>query len=234
MKKILMRDAIPASVTEIRIPDIIIDCNGAAMTFDIWMKAFLALFAILNPIGNIPIFTEFVDGLDHRTRFKVFNIATLTGYITMLTMTFTGKWIMSRVFQIDILEFRIAGGLLLTILAIRYIVFPPREKVREGDESDLESRAMELSIVPMAVPLLVGPGSIVTGILLLDRDGILVSLTTLSAVFAVCWILFQLSPYISRLMGKVGRLVIGRILWIFIGAIGVHFLLSGIQELFSV
>lgn len=204
------------------------------MTFDIWMKAFLALFAILNPIGNIPIFVDFVDGLDFRTRFRVFNVATLTGFITMVMMTFTGKWIMSRVFQIDILEFRIAGGILLTILAVRYIVFPPHERTIGGDPGNNANRAMELSIVPMAVPLLVGPGSIVTGILLLDRDGPLVSITSLTAVFFFCWILFQLSPFIGRLMGKVGRLVVGRVLWIFIAAIGVHFLVSGIQQLFGV
>lgn len=203
------------------------------MTFDIWMKAFLVLFAILNPIGNIPLFTEFVDGLDRKTQFKVFNVATLTSFITMVTMTFTGKWIMSRVFQIDIVEFRIAGGLLLTVLAVRYIVFPPKEKPIEDGNTSPESRAMELAVVPMAVPLVVGPGSIVTGILLLDRNGPLVSITSLVAVFIVCWILFQLSPFIGRLMGKVGRLVVGRILWIFIGAIGVQYLVSGIQELFT-
>ncbi len=206
------------------------------MQFDIWMNAFLALFAILNPLGIIPIFMEIVENLDRRARIKVFNVAVLTGFTTMAAMTFTGKWIMSRVFQIDILEFRIAGGILLTILAIKYIIFPQKEHVPDstGADGDRTERAIELGIVPMAVPLLVGPGSIVTGILLLDRDGILITFTSLVAVFIVCWILFQLTPVIGRLMGKSGRLVIGRVLWIFIAAIGVHFLVSGIQEIFGV
>ena len=92
---------------------------------------------------------------------------------------------------------------------------------------------MELAVIPMAVPLVVGPGSIVTGILLLDVYGPFITLTSLITVFLVCWGLFHLSPFIGKLMGKVGRLVIGRVLWIFIGAIGVHYLVSGIQDIFG-
>ena len=110
-----------------------------SMDFNLWLKAFLALFAILNPIGNIPLFADFVDGLSRRTRTRVFNVATLTSFVTMAAMTFSGKWIMSRVFQIDILEFRIAGGLLLTILAVRYIIFPPKETIISGSNAELES-----------------------------------------------------------------------------------------------
>jgi multiple antibiotic resistance protein len=204
------------------------------MEVNVWIKAFLALFAILNPIGNIPIYSEFVDGLDRRTRIKVFNVAVLTGFVTMVSMTFTGKWIMNQVFQIDILEFRLAGGLLLTIIAIRYIVFPPKEPKASGAGEDRVNRAMELSVVPMAVPLLVGPGAIVTGILLLDQHGPVISITTLVSVFLVCWILFQISPIISRMMGKIGRLVVGRVLWIFIAAMGVNLLISSIKEIFII
>ncbi len=204
------------------------------MILESWLSAFLALFAILNPIGLIPLFMDFVEPLDKKDRFRVFNVAVITGFATMATMTFTGKWILTRVFQIDILEFRVAGGILLTILAVKYIVFPQKERIDTSLGEDSTTKAMELSVVPMAVPLLVGPGSIVTGILILDRNGFIVTLTSLIVVFIVCWILFQLTPVISRLMGKIGRLVIGRVLWIFIAAIGVHLLISGIQEIFGI
>ncbi len=200
----------------------------------VWINAFLALFAILNPIGNIPIYADFVDGLDRKTRFNVFNVAVLTGFLTLTVLTLSGRWIMSRVFQIDILEFRIAGGILLTVLAVKYIVFPSKKEHYSESEESGKKQIMETAIVPMAVPLLVGPGSIVTGILLMNRDGVLVTLTVLIAVFAVCWGMIQLTPWISRIMGRIGRMVVSRILWIFIGAIGVHFLLSGIKETFGI
>ena len=204
------------------------------MKISIWINAFLALFAILNPIGNIPVYADITEDLDKKSRFTLFNIAVLTGFVTLTVFTLTGRWIMSRVFQIDILEFRIAGGILLTVLSVKYIVFPSKKESYPGSPESGSQAALELGIVPMAVPLLVGPGSIVTGILLLDRDGVLVTITVLVAVFAVCWILFQLTPWISRIMGRIGRMVISRILWIFIGAIGVHFLVSGIRETFGI
>ena len=204
------------------------------MKIEIWINAVLALFAILNPIGNIPIYAEYVENLDKKSRFKVFNVAVITGFVTLTVLTISGRWIMSSVFQIDILEFRIAGGILLTVLAVKYIVFPEKKRHRELTAEMEKQEALEMSVVPMAVPLLVGPGSIVTGILLMNRDGALMTLTALVAVFIICWIIIQLTPWISKLMGKIGRIVVSRILWIFIAAIGAHFLISGIRETFGI
>ncbi len=204
------------------------------MILESWLSAFLAIFAILNPIGLIPLFMDIVEPLNRKDRFRVFNVTVITGFVTMATMTFTGKWIMTTVFQIDIQEFRVAGGILLTIIAIKYIIFPQNERSVNSLNDDQTSKALELSVVPMAVPVLVGPGSIVTGILILDQNSVAVTLTSLIAAFLLCWVLFQLTPVISRLMGKIGRLVIGRILWIFIAAIGVHLIISGIQAIFGI
>jgi len=198
----------------------------------IWLNAFLALFAILNPIGTIPIFSEITEDLDKKSRFAVFNITVATAFGTLLVMTLIGQWIMNRVFQISILEFRIAGGILLTVISVKYIVFPDKKNPKKVEISS-HQEAIELGIVPMAVPLLVGPGTIVTGILLLDRDGYLITVTAIVAVFIVSWVFIQLTPWISRLMGKIGRMVVSRILWIFMAALGVHFLLTGIQEMFG-
>ncbi len=199
------------------------------MSFDIWLNAFFALFAIINPIGVIAIFADFTGPLDRRTRITLFNIAVAAAFGTMLVMSLAGRWIMTAVFQINIDEFRIAGGIILTVLAVRYIVFPPPPPEVHADDAE---SVLQIAVVPMAVPLLVGPGSIVTGILVLDRDGVVVTVTAITAVFAVSWILFQLSPYINRFLGLAGRLILGRILWVFIGAIGVHFLTTGIQSVF--
>lgn len=200
------------------------------MDVDVWLNAFLALFAILNPLGNMAIFADFTEDLSRRDRFRVFNVAAFTGLVTLLIMSLAGSWIMTAIFQIEIDEFRIAGGIILTVLSVRYIVFPP---AREAAGQRKQESVMQMGVVPMAVPLLVGPGSIVTGILILDRDGVLVSVTATIAVFLVVWGLLQISPAINRLIGTVGRLVIGRVLWIFIGAIGISFLTTGISGVFN-
>jgi multiple antibiotic resistance protein len=198
-------------------------------SLDILLNAFLALFSILNPLSVVPMYSELTKNLDKRDRNKLFNIATFTGFLTLLVLMFTGKWIMEYVFQIHVAEFRIAGGILLTVLAIKQIVFyNPTELSGSAD------KVMEMGVVPMAIPLLVGPGAIVTAILVLDRDGWLIAITALVLTFILCFVIIRSSVVLARLMGRFGTLVVARILWIFIAAIGAHFLISGISEVFGI
>ena len=197
-------------------------------SYDILLNAILALFSILNPLSIVPMYAELTKDLSKRERNKLFNIATFAGFMTLFILMFTGRWVMEFVFQIHVAEFRIAGGILLTVLAIKQIVFyNPLEFVGKAD------KVMEMGVVPMAVPLLVGPGSIVTAILVLDRDGWLIATIAILVTFFVTWIIIRSSVAMAKMMGKYGTLVVARILWIFIAAIGAHFLISGISEVFG-
>ena len=198
-------------------------------SFETLFNAILALLAIVNPITVVPMYSELTKDLDKAQRNKLFNIAAAAGFITLLILTFTGRWVMEFVFQIHVAEFRIAGGILLTVIAIRQIVFynPEEYHVNPG-------KVMEMGVVPMAVPLLIGPGSIVTSILILDRDGWITATIAVLVNFLIAYVVIRSSPFLARVMGRFGTLVVARILWIFIAAIGAHFLISGISEVFGV
>ena len=200
-----------------------------AFSLETLLNAILALLAILNPITVVPMYSELTKDLAKADRNKLFNIATAAGFLTLLILTFTGRWVMEFVFQIHVAEFRIAGGILLTVIAIKQIVFynPDEYHANPG-------KIMEMGVVPMAVPLLVGPGSIVTGILILDRDGWFIAILAVLVNFLIAFVVIRFSPLLARVMGRYGTLVIARILWIFIAAIGAHFLISGISEVFGV
>jgi multiple antibiotic resistance protein len=193
------------------------------------LNAVLAMLSILNPITVVPMYSELTKDLDKESRTRLFNVATLAGFATLTILTFTGRLIMQYVFQINVAEFRIAGGILLMVIAINQIVFYSPGEYR-GDPR----KAMEMGVVPMAVPLLVGPGSIVTGILILDRDGWLVALIALVVNFIIAFVIIRSSVRLARVMGPLGTLVIARVLWIFIAAIAVRFVLSGISEVFGI
>lgn len=198
-------------------------------SFDILLNAILALFSILNPLSVVPMYSDLTKNLGRAERDKLFNIAILAGFLTLFILMFTGRWVMEFVFQIHVAEFRLAGGILLTVLAIKQIVFyNPLEFSGEPD------KVMEMGVVPMAVPLLVGPGSIVTAILVLDRDGWLIATIAIIIAFVICWLIIRSSVAMGKVLGKYGTLVVARILWIFIAAIGVHFLISGISEVFGI
>ena len=197
--------------------------------FNTLLNAVLALLSILNPITVVPLYSELTKDLNRKDRNRLFDTAVLVGFGTLFILMFTGRWVMEVVFQIHVAEFRIAGGILLTVLAVKQIAFYNPEEYQASP-----GKVMEMGIVPMAVPLLVGPGAIVTSILVLDRDGWLIASLALLVNLAVAWVVVRFSPVLSRLMGRFGTLVIARILWIFIAAIGAHFFLTGISEVFGI
>jgi multiple antibiotic resistance protein len=88
-----------------------------------------------------------------------------TGYVTLIILTFTGQWIMERIFHIRISEFQIASGIVLIIVAVRNIILREHQ-----DGSSRPHDIINLGVVPIAVPLLVGPGAIATGILILNSS----------------------------------------------------------------
>jgi multiple antibiotic resistance protein len=193
---------------------------------DLYINAFLALFAVMNPVGSLPVFSDLTAAMDQHTRRRVFNVATLTGLVTLMILTFAGQWIMQSVFLIEMAEFKIAGGIMLVVIAVRNIVFP-------GEDSKAKAaNAVEIGAVPIAVPILVGPGAVITGILILNRDGWNVACASIAAVFVATWLVMQGGHILSRLLGRIGSLALSRILQVFICAIGAHFLTSGIKEIF--
>jgi len=191
--------------------------------FSAILNATLAVLAIINPLGNLPIFVNMTSDLDQQTRNRLFNLATSTGYVTLMILTFTGKLIMEKIFHIQIGEFQIAGGILLIVVAVRNTLFP--EQRSSGKKSD---NVMEIGVVPIAVPLMVGPGAIATGILMLNSNNWLVVMVSITLAFMVTWVVLRCSGFLMKLIGNIGSLVMSRILQIFIAAIGVHFLLAGI------
>lgn len=197
--------------------------------WDTLLNAILALLSILNPVTVVPLYAELTKDLSRRDRNRLFDTAVLAGFLTLFILMFTGRWVMEYVFQIHVAEFRIAGGILLTVIAVKQIAFYNPEEYQASP-----GRVMEMGVVPMAVPLLVGPGAIVTSILVLDRDGWLIASLALAVNLIIAWIIVRYSPALSRLMGRFGTLVIARILWIFIAAIGAHFLISGVSEVFGI
>lgn len=197
--------------------------------FKVFLNAFLALFSILNPITVVPLYAELTGGLEPAARKRLFNTAILTGFVTLTVLTFTGTWVMQYVFQIHVAELRIAGGVILLAIAVYEIGFSKPDEYHAAPE-----RVMEMGVVPMAIPLLVGPGSIVTGILILSRDGWLVAMIAIVTNFILAFFIIRSSVTLARLIGQLGTIVIARVLWIFIAAIAVNFVLAGISEAFGI
>jgi len=184
-------------------------------------KAIIALFIIVDPIGDIPIFIGLTQNMPDSQKKRVYNTATLVGFILLLVFAFTGQVILN-IFGLSIYSFEVAGGILLLIIAIRILISGTRESAESSPES--------LGAVPIAIPLLVGPGAITTTIFNLQAYGIEAAILAVLVVLSLTWVILRLINRIYKVLGKTGSLVIARVMALLIAAIAVQYILTGVTH----
>ena len=184
-------------------------------------KAIIVLFIIVDPFGNIPIFMGLTEAIPENQRKKLYNTATLVGVILLLVFAFTGQYILT-IFNLSIYSFEVAGGILLLIVSIRILI--------SGSKHDSDESPETLGAVPIAIPLLVGPGAITTTIFNLQTYGILITIISVIVVLALTWVILRFINKIYRVLGKTGSLVIARVMALLISAIAIQYILTGVTH----
>ena len=184
-------------------------------------KAVLVLFIVVDPFGNIPIFIGLTEKMAKGEKKKVFNTAIIVGIILLLVFALTGQEIF-ELFGISIYSFEVAGGILLLIIAIRILVSGTMKETNESPES--------LGAVPIAMPLLVGPGAITTTILSIQTYDVYVTALSVLIVMVIVWVILRFMERAYRILGKTGSLVIARVMALLIAAIAVQYILTGVAH----
>lgn len=184
-------------------------------------KATTALFIIIDPLGLIPIFMALTQGYTPAERRALFSRAAFTAFFLLMLFTFAGTGILA-LFGISLSDFKIAGGILLLVIALRII-----NEAHYGE--DIEGRP---GVVPLAVPLLVGPGAITTTIVLIGTYGLWITFTAVSITFILSLIIFRYVGFFYQFLGKTGSDVIAKIMGMLLAAIAVQFMRQGVQEIF--
>jgi len=181
-------------------------------------KAALVLFIIVDPLGNIPIFLGLTQSMTDNQRKKIFNTAILVSFILLLLFSFAGQEIFN-IFGVSIYSFEIAGGILLLIIAIRILI--------SGSLHEKEDTPESIGAVPIAMPLLVGPGAITTTILNLQSYDIFVTILSVLLVLTTTWVILRFMSKIYRVLGKTGSVIIARVMSLFIAAIAIQYIIIG-------
>lgn len=202
-----------------------------------YLKFFAALLAIVNPVGAIPIFISLTAGQTDEVRHKNVIMASIAMGIILVVVLFSGEAIL-RFFGISVDSFRVAGGILIMLMALS-MLHAKISPVKQTAEEKLDSAEREsVAVVPLATPLLAGPGAISTVILYAQRY---TSVSHYLYLFAIIMLLvgltalaFRLAPTIARLFGKTGINVVTRLMGLIMAAIGVEFIASGLRQLFPV
>lgn len=188
------------------------------------VRAVIALFIVVDPFGNIPIFMSLTEKLPDKQERKVYNTATLVAFILLLIFAFTGQEIF-MLFGISLSSFEIAGGILLLIISIRILITGSMHENVESPES--------IGVVPIAMPLLVGPGAITTTILNLQTFGTIVTVLSVTAVLAVTWVILRFIDRLYGFLGKTGATIIARVMALLIAAIAVQYIVNGITTILA-
>ncbi|EKZ6378046.1 YchE family NAAT transporter [Klebsiella pneumoniae] len=203
--------------------------------FSAYFKFFIGLFALVNPVGIIPVFISMTSYQPAAVRNKTNLTANLSVAIILLTSLFLGDGIL-QIFGISIDSFRIAGGILVVTIAMSMISGKLGEDKQNKQEKSETAVRESIGVVPLALPLMAGPGAISSTIVWGTRYHSWVHLVGFSlaiAVFALCCCgIFRIAPWLVRLLGQTGINVITRIMGLLLMALGIEFIVTGIKALF--
>ena len=197
------------------------------------LMVFTAIFAIVDPVGNIPIFYTITQRFSREERIQIAKKAIIAAMVTLIVFGLIGQYIFT-LFSITIPAFRIAGGLLLFRVAFNmlYGVTPGTKSTQAEKEETLEKDM--LGIVPIGIPLLAGPGAISTVMLYNSQGNILSSVFVFISIFATLLITYVLLRNVDKIfnrLGRVGSLAISRIMGLILAAIAIQFIINGVHQL---
>jgi len=190
--------------------------NQAAHSFAL---AFTAIFVALDVVGVLPMYLGMTAGLSKKQRARVVNTSMLVALGVALFFIATGLATF-RFLGIEIYDFRIAGGIVLLILALSDLAGGP--DFAHGKASG------STGIVPLGVPLITGPGVLMQLILLVGSYGYAVTLAALFANYLLAWGILRKSEWITRLIGKDGTVVVSKIAALLLAAIAISMIRTGV------
>ncbi|HSG74224.1 MAG TPA: MarC family protein [Nitrosopumilaceae archaeon] len=189
------------------------------------IRTIIILFVVIDPIGTIPITMGLTKNLDKKKKRSLFKNAVMAVVILLLIFAFAGSEILS-IFEIDLSSFMIAGGALLFIVAIEFLTHG-EWRLGGGNEEQ------EPGIVPLAFPLLSGPGALTIVLISFQASGGLVTLISIIAVTIITYFVLLVSEPINRILGKRGTMIVTRVFAIFVAAFAVQFIINGVTEIFT-
>ena len=203
------------------------------------LKPLIALLAIVNPIGAVPFFLAFTQGLSRSERQRTLRVSSFSAFCVIAISGLAGLQIIGF-FGISIASFQVGGGMLLLISSMHMLNAQPAESGKD-DLVDGQSKAdigLSVAVVPLTIPLLTGPATISTVVIYAEKTqtflqhavlvgyGVVIGLATYAA--------FAASGRIARVLGRTGINVMTRLMGLILAAMAVELLADGLVKLFPI
>ena len=204
---------------------------------DLFVSAFITFFVVIDPPGCAPIYASLTKGANSSQRCSMAIRATLVAAAILLVFALFGEQLLGAL-HIELNSFRIAGGIMLFLIALDMVFEKRTQRREERAQKIIDTPEIEdVSIFPMAMPMIAGPGSIASVMLLTGQnDGIdraAIVLSALGAVLLLTLLALLAAGPIMRVLGQQTEAVITRLLGVLLGALAAQFVIDGLRASFA-
>ena len=182
----------------------------------------IQLLAVVEPFGIIPILINLTKKMEKETSKALSKTAAVTSAILLMIFAIAGTQILST-FGITVNSFMVAGGALLFIVSL--------EIMRHGELRNIENELQGSGVVPIAFPLIAGPGAITSVIISQQKDGPIVTLLSIIIVIGITYIVLRSINSIYRILGNRGSEIISRIFAVILAAIAIQYIVEGLRNI---
>ncbi|MCS7281471.1 MAG: MarC family protein [Desulfobacterota bacterium] len=184
---------------------------------------FIPFFVAIDPIGILPIYVSLTSELGENEKRRIVDVSVLTAGASGVGFLLFGEWVF-QILGITVSDFKVAGGILLFIISIVDIVFP--EKMRSFPKESL-------GVVPMGIPLIVGPGVLTVLLISASSYGYIPTLLCFGVNILIVWFVFRNSIWIMKILKEGGTRGLGKLFSIILAAFSIMMVRSGVIELIS-
>ncbi len=197
-----------------------------------FIESFLPLFVAINPMGIIPIYLSVTENLTAPQRRRLTLQAMLTAGGLSVVILFAGQLIFSLL-GITVNDLRVGGGLILLVLSISNLIFGDFRRRDPTEGNDETEDASSVGIVPLGIPLIVGPAAITSILVSREAYGYIPTLVSLTLNLGLVFLTLIASPYIGRATGNAGSRAIGKVSSLFLAAISVAMIRAGVMGMIA-
>lgn len=196
------------------------------------LLAFTSFFTLINPLGTMPIFLTMTQNFSDKERKKILRKATIVAFLILVAFTVFGRFLF-MVFGLSTNGFRIAGG--IVIMKIGYDMLQAKFTRMKLADAEIKEYADDISITPLAIPMLCGPGGIANGIVLMeDAHSPLYAaglLAVIAFVFLITYLVLKASTRLVEIIGETGNNVMMRLMGLILMVIAVECFVSGLRPI---
>ncbi len=196
------------------------------------LLCFTSFFTLTNPLGTMPVFLTMTNGLSDDERKSIVTRATIASFVTLMVFTFSGQ-LLFKFFGISTDGFRIAGGII--IFAIGYDMLQAKYASAKLRKEEIKTYADDISITPLAIPMMCGPGAIAQAIILMEDANTFsmkaVLIGTIAVVYLVSFVILRASTRLVKILGETGNNVMMRLMGLILMVIAVECFVSGARPI---